>query len=635
MRIWKYLCLLLCFMWNIACAEEIFPINSTCQATIHTVEKVKTKSLENIPSSGWKRIGPLPDIWEKQPDWKNYNGGAWYRLTWGWGCRQGTHLNEPIALSLGYINSAGAIYLNGDLLWKDRNLIEPLSTGWNIVRHWILPKTGLKPDENVIMVYVVGYGNLKAGLGQIAFNNVENNAAFVTKKRWENRTLFQINLILSGTLGIICLIIWLFRREEPSFGWFALSSLMWMGFISNVLRIETAPFPNLIVASKVNMIFFILYFLAFCLYLLRFIGEKKPKTEKAVLFISFILLLANIFATLKNIQPVFNIIVFFYTLLFTVTYIYLCIKAYKSKRIDFIFLALCMSAIVFFGLFDIFSYTIWGGSELPPLTPYTSPIVTVFIVVILGARLNRNIRKVEKFNEHLAQKVHQVSEDLSASLHDKHQLELSNARLHERMKLSHDLHDGLGASIVRSMIMVDQCAHPIPNQQFLSMLKLLRDDLRQIIDSGSAENNRVPESPVLWVAPVRYRFNSLLDEMDIRGQWQLPAQWIFVPNALQCLTLIRILEESLINVVKHSQADKVLIRMQFLSDTQLELTVEDNGIGFDVQCVYQNGMSIGMRSMKMRAERMGGEFNIQSEAGRTCMKVVFSAENSTINSGEI
>ena len=37
------------------------------------------------------------------------------------------------------------------------------------------------------------------------------------------------------------------------------------------------------------------------------------------------------------------------------------------------------------------------------------------------------------------------------------------------------------------------------------MLKLLRDDLRQIIDSGSSIGSKVPENPKVWVAPVRHR----------------------------------------------------------------------------------------------------------------------------------
>ena len=38
--------------------------------------------------------------------------------------------------------------------------------------------------------------------------------------------------------------------------------------------------------------------------------------------------------------------------------------------------------------------------------------------------------------------------------------------------------------------------------------------------------------------------------------------------------------------------------------------------------VQKNGLSIGMRSMKMRVERMGGLFQIESEQGDTLIRVV-------------
>lgn len=260
--------------------------------------------------------------------------------------------------------------------------------------------------------------------------------------------------------------------------------------------------------------------------------------------------------------------------------------------------------------------------DVRPLSPYTGPIITFFMVIILGSRLARNVKKIETFNAQLEMKVQQVSNDLSSSLNEKHQLELKNVKLQERINLSHDLHDGLGASLVRSMILVDQSTHDISNKQFLSMLKLLRDDLRQIIDSGSSADNKIPVNPILWVAPVRHRFSQLMDELDIRSKWIFPQEWQAVPSALQCLTLIRVLEESLINIIKHSQARQVKIAMVYIRENQFILSIEDDGVGFDADSVVQQGLSIGMRSMKMRLERMGGEFKLSSEPGCTIIQAI-------------
>lgn len=628
MRQWKYawLIMLCCLASTFSYAFTSYEINGQCRVDLYSISKVKTDSNLQLPQNGWEPVKMLPDRWDET--WPNYSGGAWYKLEWTWQCRDDARLAEPIAFSLDYINAAGAVFLNGDMLWSDRHLQEPLSKSWNMPRFWVMPISGLENGSNEILIYVYGYAVQSAGIGKIGFNNVMQADAAHQQIIWNTRTLFQINIILSGVLGIICLVIWLFRRSESSFGWFALSSLLWICFISYVLVAETVPFPNSLAASRANLCFFILYILCFCIYLLRFISVRKPKLERAMLLLTAGFILSIWTVSLSMMKPLFGTVFLFYCGVFLLMYLYLCWTAFRTRHAESIFLAVCMTAIVSFAVFDVYMVYADISNDIAPLSPYTSPLITLFIVVILGARLNRNIKKIEQFNEELSTKVQQVSLDLSSSLNDKHRLALFNARLQERMKLSHDLHDGLGASIVRSMILVDQCEKNIPNQQFLSMLKLLRDDLRQIIDSGSASDDKIPESPILWVAPVRHRFSQLMDELDIHAAWRFAQRWEAEPSALQCLNLIRVLEESLTNVLKHSQATHVQVGMSFSGPHQLELVIQDNGVGFDVDCVKQNGMSIGMRSMKTRVERMGGQLNIRSVKGETVIQAIINLKSS-------
>ena len=615
-----FLIFVLSLLSQVSYAERIENINAQCAVHIHAIHTVKTSSVTILPKQGWQAVD-LPDQWQKR--WKNYNGAAWYKIQWSWSCRNQARLAEPIAFLIDYINSAGAVYLNGDLLWKDRHLQEPLSKSWNMPRYWILPISGLHSGENEILIYVNGLAFQSPGVGQISFNNIQNNVESYQSEVWNRRTLFQINLILSMTLGVICFVIWLLRRKENTFGWFALSSFLWVLFISNLLTTETFPYPNTLIAAQANLAFFILYVLSFCIYLFRFIQKRFIQVE--VIFWGMTgLMIAAIFLTpQQSAYWAFALIFLIYVGLFISCYLYVCYQAIQSKRADYIFLAICLSAIVIFMIFDLLLLS--GGiivKELQPLSPYTGPVITFFIVIILGSRLARNVKKIETFNAQLEMKVQQVSNDLSSSLNEKHQLELKNVKLQERINLSHDLHDGLGASLVRSMILVDQSAHNISNKQFLSMLKLLRDDLRQIIDSGSSADNKIPVNPILWVAPVRHRFSQLMDELDIRSKWIFPHEWQAVPSALQCLTLIRVLEESLTNIIKHSQAKQVKIAMVYIKENQFILSIEDDGVGFDAESVVQQGLSVGMRSMKMRLERMGGEFKLSSEPGYTIIQAI-------------
>jgi signal transduction histidine kinase len=144
------------------------------------------------------------------------------------------------------------------------------------------------------------------------------------------------------------------------------------------------------------------------------------------------------------------------------------------------------------------------------------------------------------------------------------------------------------------------------------MLKFIRDDLRHTIDSNSSVGVTVSATPQEWIAPLRHRFTTLFDELDIASEWQFPQTWRETPNALQYLALTRLVEEALTNAIKHSRARHVRLRLDQPEATALLLRIEDDGVGFDVKAVRQADISIGMRSMSVRITRVGGTLDVTS-----------------------
>ena len=71
------------------------------------------------------------------------------------------------------------------------------------------------------------------------------------------------------------------------------------------------------------------------------------------------------------------------------------------------------------------------------------------------------------------------------------------------------------------------------------------------------------------------------------------------------------------NVVKHSRASQVEVRLEIPDSRELQLQIEDNGTGFDLDSTQINSMGVGMRSMLARLERLQGTLVIQSRPGRT------------------
>ena len=108
----------------------------------------------------------------------------------------------------------------------------------------------------------------------------------------------------------------------------------------------------------------------------------------------------------------------------------------------------------------------------------------------------------------------------------------------------------------------------------------------------------------------------------MRATWNIASEWVVQPTPLQCLNLMRVLEESLTNVVKHSQAKHVQVTLDFPDEQTLCLSIQDDGIGFDTHGVLDHGMSIGVRSMKLRLARIGAELKVNSTPGYTLIKAI-------------
>lgn len=199
------------------------------------------------------------------------------------------------------------------------------------------------------------------------------------------------------------------------------------------------------------------------------------------------------------------------------------------------------------------------------------------------------------------------------------ELEERNVRLQERLSLTRDLHDGLGGTLVHMITTAEQGNEAMPRSQVLSMLKLVRNDLRQTIDSNSSAQVRVPSSPREWLAPLRSRFGNLFESLGISAHWQFAQAWVISPNALQYMAMTRLIEEALTNIIKHSKARNVRLLLEYSKPDELMLQIEDDGVGFDVREVNASGLGIGMRSMQVRMARVGGGLVIASRPGCTTL----------------
>lgn len=585
-----------------------------CTAQVLAVQVARGDADGNRPGPGQWQPAALPDDWSAR--WPGYGGTAWYRIDWQRHCPAAGA--GQVALALESVIMAGEVYVNDERIWSDPQLTEPLSRSWNMPRYWRIPQSLLRDGVNTLWVRVVGVAGQSPGLGPVYLGDPASILRRYEDLWWSHRSLFTLNLIVSAVMGGLCFCIWLMRREQRTYGWYALMALFWVMFIANVLVTSPWPFPDSVTAARANIMALVLYVACFCIFTWRFGGQSLPRAEKALWMLSAALLAVMAFTPQAQLPEAQLAVVLIVSAIFFVNCLQFPVHAWRTRRPEHGMMAACL--LIFFGasahdLLRMLKLIDSGNTY----TPFTSVVVTLCMSAVLGLRHARSVRRIERFNQELADGIEQARTELATTLEREHTLALANARLQDRLQIAHDLHDGLGGSLVRMMAMVEQASAPVPSQQFLSMLKLLRDDLRQTIDSGSSAGIKVPATPREWIAPLRHRFMQLFDELGIGAGWRFPEQWRTPPSALQCMALTRLVEESLVNVLKHSRARRVELELLQPESGRLELRIEDDGAGFDVAAVLRAGISVGMRSMHTRIARVGGRLDVASRPGQTVL----------------
>lgn len=586
-------------------------MSGECQPRIEGVWQAQESSEGQFPvANSWESV-TLPNLFQKR--WPEYHGPVWYRVNWHNDCPNG-----QVALNIDRMVMAGQVFINGELFWQDESLSAPLSRSWNTPRYWLLPHSMLA-KENTLLLRLVSPIHPGPGLGTLRLGSPEQLLPEYKHQRWKQRELFAINLTVSLVLTGLFLLLWLLRRDEHAFGWFALASLLWSITISNTLVDSAWPFDHGDTWDRVSLSAGALYCCAFCMFTWSFGGMHFPRLARFLWGTTAVVCLIVWWVPEQHLFTLQIICAVSYRAVFTANCLQFLVRAKRTRLRAHLLLGLSLLCFLIVSSYDMLSY-LGLIKSYHDLSPLSAPLISICMFLIIAWRFAGSLRRIETFNGELQEAVTNTREELARTLKREHLLEIDNIRLNERLHLTHDLHDGMGSSLMRSIILTEH-SDSLGQPQFLSMLRSLRDDLRHIIDGTSSAGTLNNGSPTEWIAPLRRRFVVLFDGLKLTSRWTMPEQWPAPLNSAQRLALIRFTEEALSNAIKHSGANQLSIEMQAIANGGLSLCITDNGQGFDVASVMAEGTGIGMRSMHARINRIGGHLEIQSRPGATVLNV--------------
>jgi len=204
-------------------------------------------------------------------------------------------------------------------------------------------------------------------------------------------------------------------------------------------------------------------------------------------------------------------------------------------------------------------------------------------------------------------------------------------RMAERTAFAHELHDSMAqtlASLRFQVRILDDVLQDVTEPRIWAQMEtveklvdLAHQELRSLIGQFRAPIEVGNLSGGLKKILARFR-----TESGIPVFFQNQCEEADFPEETQ-IAIIRVAQESLKNICKHSKAETVRILLRPKLNGQCMMLIEDDGIGFDdIPMREHAGEHIGLSVMQERAAQIGGEFSIESEKGEgTRIVLTFAA----------
>lgn len=188
----------------------------------------------------------------------------------------------------------------------------------------------------------------------------------------------------------------------------------------------------------------------------------------------------------------------------------------------------------------------------------------------------------------------------------------------ERTRIAQDLHDDLGSSLTRisllsGLLQADKDSPEPVKQQVKKIAESADQTVRSLEEIVWAvrPGSDTLQSLVEYIAHfAKELFESDLAQIRLDLPHDLPARAL--PPELRH-NIFLVVKEALTNALKYSNAAEVHVQAKVAGD-MLEIMVQDNGKGFDPAASGEEGRH-GLENMVRRAEAIGGNLNLQSNAG--------------------
>ena len=217
--------------------------------------------------------------------------------------------------------------------------------------------------------------------------------------------------------------------------------------------------------------------------------------------------------------------------------------------------------------------------------------------------------------------------------HKRELIALSEATLSERERIYQDIHDGIGSQLVKAIFSL-RSAGP-DSAAVVQNLQACLQDLRLVIDAQPESNVDIETTVFAFCVTQELH----LEGSGLAITYHVGSESTVYTDPKVNLNVLRVLQESLNNTIKHAGATFIDVRLK-LSEFHLTLIITDNGHGdrkppiqlSGEQSAFGSSGNRGITGLSLRAADIGGKYTINiTDSGTTVRLSIPLPSNADMN----
>jgi signal transduction histidine kinase len=543
----------------------------------------------------WRHVR-LPDDWYiSRP---GVSGVGWYRLTFA--MPPGPYGMYSIYLPRRTARRT-SFFVNGSRVGVGFIQGDARVLNFDAPQRFAVPPALLRAGPNVLDIMVEGNADLRQGLsrvtvgpGAMTFPMFSRRNALQVDSRWA----FGGAALLAGSIAFA---FWARRRSDSVMFWFAAAALTW--------ALMSVPwsgpeFEGLGLAGDFfNFPLRFAYTAPLLVLCLRVARRRAPKGETAIWLFTLIGAALMPLVDESSRGAILTIWSLAYLIALSVLLGLLIYARAPEPGASRGVLAAALAGVTALNLCDFGRWMGWFDYDNLTLAYFHVPLVLFAIGATIVDRHFQAIAAVERSNIDLEVQVSQKTREIEASYQRLHEAEYIRVQAIERSRIMADMHDGVGASLLNLLGMVQSGKAKRTAIERRAQDALL--ELRLTVDSlGPVDGDLA-----VVLGNVRHRMREPIEDSGVRFLWQvgeLPPVDNLTPRAI--LAIQHIVLEAIANALQHARASTITVRTQ-VDCGGLLIQVMDDGIGFDFDKV-QRGR--GLDNLDSRARSIGAGVEINS-----------------------